>query len=182
MTFLTGTGPSSSLITDPVSGDRYFLTLNDGTWEECQFYAENWGGDLVTINSAQQELWLQQQYGSDEPYWIGFNDIAQEGVWEWVNGDPITYENWAPGEPNDLGGEDVAVMNSNAEGQWSSVPRDYYYRGIAMVPAGVPIPPDDHGNTFDQATHIIAPGTISGQLSYHADIDLFIFDDSAGQA
>jgi hypothetical protein len=174
-------GPEVSLRTEPVSGITFFLTP-PGSWNFCQSYAEHWGGNLATINSAGQEAWLRQQYGTDESYWIGFNDIAEEGVWEWVNGDPITYENWAPGEPNDYLGEDAAVMNSNAAGQWNDLPPDSYCRGLAMVPAGVPVvPQEDHANTYNQATHLNVPITAAGQLSYVSDIDFFSFDATAGQ-
>ena len=31
---------------------------------------------------------------------IGFTDQEVEGQWEWISGEPVTYTNWQPGEPN----------------------------------------------------------------------------------
>ena len=33
--------------------------------------------------------------------WLGFNDLTTEGTWVRETGEPVTYTNWAPGEPND---------------------------------------------------------------------------------
>ncbi len=34
--------------------------------------------------------------------------------WVWVTGEPMTYRNWASGEPNDSGGEDAGVIRGDA--------------------------------------------------------------------
>ena len=35
-------------------------------------------------------------------FWIGIHDIKNEGIFVYDSNDlPISYENWAPGEPND---------------------------------------------------------------------------------
>lgn len=70
------------------------------------------GGHLVIFNDAAEEDWVKATFGTSGHYWIGMNDIAAEGNWVWTNGEPVTYTNWAPGEPNNFGGnEDWAVMN-----------------------------------------------------------------------
>ena len=175
-------GPENSLVVDPLTGDSYFLTPYN-TWEECQLYAEQWNGDLVTISSADHEAWLRQHFGTEEPYWLGYNDIAQEGVWEWVSGDQDSYTHWIPGEPNNAGGnEDAALMNSNALGQWNDVPIHSFYHAIVRVPAGVPVTiQDDHGNSPDQATAVLVAETVTGALSYPGDLDVFSFAAGAGQ-
>ena len=47
------------------------------------------------------------------------NDTADKLTmgWAWANGEPFTYQNWNPGEPNDAGGEDAGQMVSN--GGWN---------------------------------------------------------------
>ena len=42
--------------------------------------------------------------------WIGLTDVPEEGNWSWVSGAPSSFEAWAPGEPNDFGGEDCAQL------------------------------------------------------------------------
>jgi hypothetical protein len=49
--------------------------------------------------------------------WTGFNDRLAEGSFVWSSGDPVTYTNWAGGEPNDMSGEDCAHIQE--EGTWN---------------------------------------------------------------
>ena len=32
-------------------------------------------------------------------YWIGFNDLDEEGTWAWTDGSVSSYTNWYSGEP-----------------------------------------------------------------------------------
>ena len=46
--------------------------------------------------------------------WIGGRrDPGNPDKWFWSDGTPWDYTNWAPGEPNDLGGEDCAEFLSS---------------------------------------------------------------------
>ena len=53
--------------------------------------------------------------------WIGCNDISHEGRFVWVhNNQPITFSNWKPGEPNNVGNEDCCMMGfPHGLGQWN---------------------------------------------------------------
>ncbi|MGB2823521.1 MAG: pre-peptidase C-terminal domain-containing protein [Phycisphaerae bacterium] len=187
--FVVG-GPEMSLRSNPVSGRSYFLTSR-GSWEGAQAFAEAHDAELVTIRDADLEAWLQGEYGMDECFWIGFNDIEIEGAWEWVSGEPVTYTNWAPGEPGDWWEDlDRAVMNwprgdpwaYGEAAQWCAMPFDRGSRGIAeTAPGVVPDISDDHGNTAAEATPMTMPGAITGWLSYWGDIDFFSFHADAGQ-
>jgi hypothetical protein len=63
---------------------------------------------LVSIGDAQENEWLSSKAESlsTEIWWMGLNDLAQEGRWIWENNDPVTYTNWAPNEPNSAGEEE----------------------------------------------------------------------------
>jgi len=181
LAFVVG-GPEAFVRTD-AAGRTYFPTP-PGSWFDCQAFAESHGGDLVTLFDADQEAWLQEQYGTDRQYWIGYNDIEEEGKWKWVSGEPSTYTNWAPSEPNDSGeGEDAAVMNGfPPDTRWNDLPAWGWLPGLAMIPPGV-VPDffDDHGNTAADATRLAVPSTADGCLSYFGDIDFFSLNAAAGQ-
>ena len=115
-------------------GNQYVLTTAAKTWTEAQAEAESLGGNLVTINAAAEEAWLKQNFGDDERFWIGLNDIANEGQFEWASGEAVTYTNWAPNEPNNANGnQDFGVMNYSASRQWDDDSPGSQYVGIIEI-------------------------------------------------
>ncbi|OPY90320.1 MAG: Lectin C-type domain protein [Syntrophus sp. PtaU1.Bin208] len=119
------------------NGHYYELTSSTGTWGWCENEAVLKGGHLVTINDSTEESWLQSQFGRAY-LWIGFTDQAAEGTWVWISGEPVTYTNWAGGEPNNAGGEDYAVMNWSGI-KWNDLNGSQPYYGIIET-APVPLP------------------------------------------
>jgi len=94
---------------NPVTGHDYLYVYDPMSWAEAEAFAVSLGGHLVTINDAAEDIWLVETLGTE--YWIGFNDIAVEGDWVWVSGEPVTFTNWLPDEPNNSEpGEDAATI------------------------------------------------------------------------
>jgi len=96
------------------TGHRYQV-VHGLTWEEAEAYARSVGGHLVTINDRAEEDWLEATFPEPD-LWIGLTDRAVEGTWAWVSGEPVTYTNWCPGQPDDwqeVGGEDYGFMNTS---------------------------------------------------------------------
>jgi len=93
------TGP----VVNPANGNSYYL-LDQSSWTAARAEAVSLGGDLVTINDAAENAWVFAQFGAfggvDRNLWIGLNDVAVEGTFVWSNGEPVTFTNWSPGEPN----------------------------------------------------------------------------------
>ena len=129
------------------NGKEYILTNGSKTWLEAEAEAVSQGGHLVTINDLAEETWLRDTFGSTEGFWIGINDINQEGQFEWVNGEAVTYTNWAPGEPNNAGGnQDYGLMNFRSIRQWDDSSPGSTLRGIIEIETDNPPPPSDNGN------------------------------------
>ena len=99
------------------------------TWHEAQENCVAWGGHLVSVETAAaitEVDGLTNFICGDVGYWIGYNDLAEEGAWVWNDGTaPTSNLNWAAGEPNNWefcpsgGGEDVAEAYSS--GQWNDL-------------------------------------------------------------
>ena len=122
------------------NGSRYRLT-NAGTWEQAQAEARSVGGNLVTINSAAEDNWLKQNYGTSEAFWMGLSDKDQEGTFKWASGEAVTYTNWAPGEPNDWQGtQDFGRVNFGSNRQWDDDHFYTTYRGIIEIGSNAPTP------------------------------------------
>ena len=131
--------------TNSANEHQYFLT-DVLSWHEAQAVAKLKGGHLVTINDAQENAWLVEKFVDPKVdfLWIGLNDVAFEGNFEWVSGQPVTYTNWADGEPNnnpDRGGENFGALNGTANpfgryvGTWSDAPSQAKLRGIVEIPS-----------------------------------------------
>jgi hypothetical protein len=98
---------------NPATG-HFYAQVNGVAWPEAEAQAVAVGGHLVTINDQAEESWLEATFTAPN-LWIGFTDSAVEGTWVWSSGEPVTYTNWIPGQPDDwqaVGGEDYAVMNA----------------------------------------------------------------------
>ena len=53
-------------------------------------------------------------YSSDSAYaWIGLNDIVTETVFQWIDGSPATWFDWAALNPQGRLGEDCVVVDIN---------------------------------------------------------------------
>ncbi len=91
------------------NGHIYAYIEHPRSWVAARDYAEQLGGYLVCIGSQEENEFVTSLI--DDHIWIGANDIEQEGVWTWVNGDVFSYSNWGPNEPNNfLDGEHCVVL------------------------------------------------------------------------
>ncbi|WP_268904637.1 lectin-like protein, partial [Dolichospermum planctonicum] len=125
------------------NGNTYRFTSTRLTWEQAQAEALNAGGNLVTINSLQEQQWLVTTFGGTEQLWIGLTDKVTEGQFQWASGETSTYRNWFPGQPDNGGpppGEDYVVMNFGAAGQWNDYPNNNQttFRGIIEITSSTP--------------------------------------------
>lgn len=131
-------------ITNPANGHHYFL-LTYTNWPAAEQIAVSLGGHLATINDAAENEWIFNTFGSygglERPMWIGLNDAAQEGSWVWVNGEPATYRNWSPIEPNSGNGvfpdEDHVMMwhpsSGYPLGSWNDGPSNQLQYAVVEV-------------------------------------------------
>jgi hypothetical protein len=104
-------------------GHYYALTSAVQDWHTAESEAIALGGHLVSINDQDEQEFLEETFlrNPETSFWIGLTDQVEEGQWEWTNGEPLDYQNWANGEPNNIvweivdgsfrPDEDYAVLN-----------------------------------------------------------------------
>jgi hypothetical protein len=124
-------------IRNPANCHDYYLT-QPGTWIETQLKAQSRGGNLVTINNAAENEFVRATFANFGVYpqavWIGLTDRDVEGTFVWVDGSPVAYTNWSPGEPNNLGNEDYVMMNDPATGGWNDAHSGVPLSGVIEIP------------------------------------------------
>ena len=80
-------------------GNFYWRFEQKMSWPEAKKACEDVGGHLVTISSEEENEVVTKLAGKKD-CWLGFSDVAEEGVFVWVTGEPFEYQAWAPEEPN----------------------------------------------------------------------------------
>ena len=71
--------------------------------------------------SQRENDWLLSSFAANESVWIGYTDQASEGSFAWITGEPVDYENWAVGDPDDALGADWALLQAGT-GYWTDEP------------------------------------------------------------
>jgi len=113
-------------VTNTASGHIYYL-LGESSWPDAEAKAVRLGGHLVTINSQLEQDWVFGTFGgfagnTNRSLWTGMRKSA-DAAWAWVSGEPVTYVNWAPGEPTGASWEDTVQIDSfrwDPPGQWNN--------------------------------------------------------------
>ncbi len=101
----------------------YFINPQFMTGPQAQAYAQTFGANLISVQSATENADLVQalsnQGYSSSVIWIGYSDAITEGSFVWYDGAPLSYSNWAPGEPNNSGDEDCTQIYP--DGSWNDL-------------------------------------------------------------
>ena len=97
------------------NGHKYKLITEEMSWDDAEAYCISLGGHLVTITSAEENSFVQSLISTSTM--IGLSDAAEEGAWEWITGESLTYTNWAENEPNNQSNEDYVLMQ--VKGTWN---------------------------------------------------------------
>ena len=75
--------------------------------------------DLLIMDNEEEVNYIQNrtaQIDPDAKWWIGYYDVSVEGVWKWVNcegSEPWHQDLWGPGQPDNDGEQDCAVVGTN---------------------------------------------------------------------
>ena len=105
------------------NGHSYYLYSGVAqTWEEAQAYCQARGGHLAVINDANENTALfnyMKSSGYSNAY-FGLSDDVIEGIWHWIDGSPLSYANWASGEPNGRQSENYGMFYYKFDdGKWN---------------------------------------------------------------
>ncbi len=122
-------------------GGHQYVQFEASNWADAEAAAIALGGHLVAVNSAAENTFLINTFGSVSSLWLGLQRTGPgAGDFSWTNGDALTYTNWAGGEPNNAGGNENYV-HTYTNGTWNDLPGDSSYSGAKYgVMEAVPEP------------------------------------------
>ena len=114
--FLT---PPAVWIMNPTNGHAY-KRIHCQSIADAMTQATAENAYLVSINDEAENDWLQGIF-ERERFWIGLNDVAEEGQWIWHSGEPVTYTNWREHERDGANTEMKDYVIVGFGGRWEVV-------------------------------------------------------------
>ena len=117
-------------------GREFDLCFESLIWQDAEASCVDKGGHLASVGSEYHQQELKQVSFSlwVTEWWIGLNDLEEEGVYVWSDGTPLGYEAWNDGEPNNSGEEDCTHFASWASGLWNDIPCDRNHAYLCEYP------------------------------------------------
>ena len=160
---------------NPANEHVYRLTPMVDLWPTCQAYATTHSigaasipGNLATIRSAQENQFC---YDGEEVH-IGL--IEDGGSWKWVSGEPLSWTNWHPDEPDPVDAYGRFVVG----GLWAGGGTHHELRGLMEFVPPVPGAYADHDGdgTPDAFEDYNNNGTPDGFEDWNGDGVLNLFE------
>ncbi|XP_052416944.1 C-type mannose receptor 2-like isoform X1 [Carassius gibelio] len=101
------------------------------TWSEALRYCRQNHVDLVSVHSEEMQRRVMNvvKRASTAEVWLGLRYSHILGIWYWVSGDTVCYQNWAPG--NGTSEEDCehtvrsGAVQSGGDHRWISLPETH---------------------------------------------------------
>ncbi|XP_042222772.1 C-type mannose receptor 2-like [Homarus americanus] len=120
----------------------YYYSDKQTTWDLAHSACnENFGSELVSVISKDEDDYLQQVLtAQSKNIWLGLHDDNNGHNWHWVDGTPVGFTNWYPGEPNNQGGIEHCGEKRTVDyiyaGKWNDMPcssENYYVCKITVT-------------------------------------------------
>ncbi|XP_026203100.1 C-type lectin domain family 4 member E-like, partial [Anabas testudineus] len=108
----------------------YYFSTRDSTWNQSRDDCRHGGGDLVKIDSREEQSFLvrrlREKMNDDyDKFWIGLTDSQEEDKWLWVDDSPLntSFLFWNDTQPDNWPGingenlpegEDCVVMGKKS--------------------------------------------------------------------
>jgi len=126
-------------IINPANGHNYYL-LTPNAWAASEAEAEDMDGTLAIVRNSGEQDWIFSKFGNlggnGRSLWIGLHRTEPGGKFVWVDGLPLDYAHWYPGEPNNAGGNEACVhmrWDPAAPGTWNDLSDASQFNSVVEV-------------------------------------------------
>ena len=112
---------------DYFSGYCYLTSSVCAPWVTAVSNCSAMNSHLVTVHNQEENVYIQHRHNGERS-WIGLNDRSVEGSFVWTNNEIISFQFWAPQQPNNLKNEDcVHALGAKNGYSWNDVSCDKCY-------------------------------------------------------
>uniref|UniRef100_A0A8C5R2H0 Macrophage mannose receptor 1 n=1 Tax=Leptobrachium leishanense TaxID=445787 RepID=A0A8C5R2H0_9ANUR len=121
------------------------------SWTEARSFCKAIGGELLSIGSKEEEsaVWTMLIRGNvyNTIFWIGLLTLDPDEGFGWSDGTPLSYENWAYGEPNNYQGIELCgELSSDYRLTWNDRHCDSPSNWICELKKGAVLKPEPTGS------------------------------------
>jgi cysteine-rich repeat protein len=115
---------------DPQSGHCYVAWPGPLNWESARGDCQSRGGDLASLTSMGEDALVKSIAGGTIRYWLGlYSPPSAPAAFHWVTGEALGYSAFAPGQPDNLGGDEWCIVYDPLTG-WRDVPCGWPSTGL----------------------------------------------------
>ncbi|KAM8728032.1 macrophage mannose receptor 1-like isoform 2-T2 [Acanthopagrus schlegelii] len=100
------------------NGNQYYFSRVSMAMEQARRSCQNMHGDLVTINSEAESVFLWKQlYKRQGGFWIGLT-VDLDETYGWMDGSPVVFQRWDEGQPQFKNNDENCAEMTPFKGFW----------------------------------------------------------------
>ncbi|XP_067462383.1 macrophage mannose receptor 1-like [Thunnus thynnus] len=102
------------------NGNQYYFNTLSNAMEDARHFCQQRHGDLVTINSEEERLFLWKQIHKsrhETNFWIGLT-VELDGTFQWMDGSQALFQRWEEGQPNFKNYDENCAIMTYYSGFW----------------------------------------------------------------
>jgi collectin sub-family protein 12 len=109
----------------PFDGSCYQVFGELAAWNVAVQRCSEWGGHLASVESIEEDTFLDAwpaqlgvPFANGSGIWLGGTDAAVEGDFRWLDESPLSFEGWAPNQPDNGAGIDCIEKRNDGTALW----------------------------------------------------------------
>ncbi|KAI3374792.1 hypothetical protein L3Q82_021350, partial [Scortum barcoo] len=126
-------------------GSQYYFNQRSMAMDDARRFCQEKHGDLVSINSEAESVFLWKQVSSDfcisgsfTSFWIGLT-IDFDGSYEWMDGSQVLYQKWSEGQPDFKNFDENCAIMEQYTGFWHDYNCGFEHASICKRSGSPPV-------------------------------------------